>query len=143
MQNQKFKTDAIESALNAAQGVFSANPAFRAPQADHAWQMQEQILAEFEKFSEGWFQRRQDAVRDLIESGRRVASKGRIDPAVAMTALAEWQGGAMRRLAEDAKACNAMLSRCGGAIIAPDGAAAERSTDIPRKATASSPATLV
>jgi hypothetical protein len=143
MKHQKSMTDAVEQALNSAQGVFSANPAFLAPQTKQFLHVQEQMFSEIEKYSESWFQRRQVGVRHLLETGRRIAADGPANPAAALKELADWQTGAMRRLGEDAQDCNAMMSRCASSIVSHEVEAIEETTDTMRKATASSNAVAV
>lgn len=143
MANQKTTTDMQENALNAAQVLFTANPVFLAPQTKQVLQMQEQFFAELEKFSTNWFQRRQEAVRLMIESGRRIASEGQNDPAGAMKELAEWQTGAMQRLAEDAGECGELFKQCAGAVVSHEVEAVEETAEVLRKVGSSSHAVAV
>ena len=129
-------TDAQENALNAAQVLFTANPLFLAPQTKHFLQAQQRFFDEAEKFSAAWFQRRQDAMRSMIDLGRRIASHGRGDPASAMSEIAEWQTHSMERLAEDAKDCTEMLSRCVGSVAEDEAEAVEDVSDTVKRATA-------
>ena len=112
MANRENTTSEIENALNAAQAVFTANPAFVAPQTKQFFEAQEQFFAGMEKFSSAWFHRRQEATKSLIEVGRRLSAQGRTDPASAMKEIITWQTGAMARLGEDAKDCTEMMRRC-------------------------------
>lgn len=115
--SRERRTPAMEDALNAAQVLFTANPLFLAPQTTHFWRAQDRILNEIERFSSAWFKRRQDATQSMIDAGRRLSSEGQADPADVIKEIIDWQIHSMERLAEDARDCTEMFSRCTGAFV--------------------------
>lgn len=123
MASREKRTPAMEEALNAAQVLFTANPLFLAPQTTQFWHAQDRILDEIERFSSGWFKRRQDATQSMIDAGRRLASEGQADPADVIREIIDWQVHSMERLAEDARDCTEMFSRCTGAFTGNEAAA--------------------
>ncbi|WP_126623186.1 hypothetical protein [Oceaniglobus ichthyenteri] len=142
MATQKKRTpEQEEDALNAAQGVFTANPLFIAPQVKHMMQAQEKVLDEFEKFSSAWFQRREEATRSMIEAGRRICADN--DPAQAMKEITQWQAKSMERLAEDAKCCAEMWTQCTGTVVSNEIGAAEDTMEYTKQSTKPSKATPV
>lgn len=143
MTNRENITPSEVDALNAAQVEFSANPRFLAPQAQHFMLAQQRILSQMEKFSSEWFKRRQEATESMIETGKRILSEGRADPAGAIKEIADWQAHSMERLAEDAKACTEMMTICAGALVSNEVDAIEETAEAARKATKASKATPV
>jgi hypothetical protein len=109
--------DPTETALNAAQVLFSLNPA-HAPQASHLWRAQEQILGDAGRLSSAWVERRQAAMRAAMDLASQLAGEGMRDPAAATRAMAEWQRGSVARLAEDARDATAFIARCAGCLTA-------------------------
>lgn len=131
-------TPAMEKALNAAQGMFTANPRFLAPQAKHILQAQERFFDEAEKFSSAWFQRRQQATQSMIDAGRQIASEGQADPASAMKAIIGWQTHSMARMKEDVASYAEMLRRCAGMEVKEEAETAEDPSKTMKRATATS-----
>lgn len=107
---------ASDDALNAAQVLFTMNPAL-GPQTRHFWQAQDRFLQEAEKFSSAWFRRRHDATRAALDAAAQIADKGMGDPASAMKVMADWQAHSMERLAEDVKDCAEMMTNCAGSLV--------------------------
>lgn len=133
-RDKENTTPEIEDSLNAAQVLFTANPAFLAPEALRYWQMQDCITEEIGKFSSAWIQRRHDATRAMIETGRRIATEGSSDPAGALQAVADWQTHAMQRIAEDAKDCTEMMTRCADALVRTEARTIRETADTLQKA---------
>jgi hypothetical protein len=120
MSTRENTTAADENAMDAAQVVFSLNPAYFAPQAQDFLTAQERIVQEVERFTQAWFGRRQDAMRAMIEARSRAALQGPADPASAMKEISEWQTRLMQHLAEDAKGYSEMMTKCAGALVQGD-----------------------
>lgn len=116
MSTRENTTAADENAMDAAQVVFSLNPAYFAPQAQDLLTAQERIVKEVERFTSAWFERRHDAMRAMVEARSRAALEGPTDPASAIKEIAEWQTRLMQQLAEDAKGYAEMMTRCAGAL---------------------------
>lgn len=107
----------VENALNAAQVLFSANPAFLAPHAKRFWQAQERGFDAIETFTSAWFRRRQEAALSLIDTGRRIASEGQGNPGSALQEIVAWQTDSLRRLSEDAQESTELVRLCAGAFF--------------------------
>jgi hypothetical protein len=105
-----------DDTLNAAQGMFSANPVYSAGSM-HFLQAQDRFLREAETFCAAWFNRRHDATRTALDAGARITQVGLNDPASALKILADWQAGSLARMAEDAKECAEMVTRCAGGLV--------------------------
>ncbi|SMX48826.1 hypothetical protein [Maliponia aquimaris] len=129
MTRHESMTAAEDTALNAAQVLFTANPVFLAPQMKHVLHAQVRILDEVGKFSTAWLQRRQEAAQTMIDAGRRIAMQGSVDPANALKEMVDWQTHSMERLAADAKDCSEMLNRCANALVATETRAKQENPD--------------
>ncbi len=105
------ENDAIENALNAAQVVFSLNPAM-APQTKHFQATQNQFLKETEKFYAAWLKRRDTATRAAFDTANQFAKAGMKNPADAMSVLLGWQTHAMERLVDDARDYADLMTSC-------------------------------
>ena len=138
MARHENSTPGQESALNAAQVLFSANPIHLAPHMKQFAQAQERIFEEIEKFSSAWFQRRQEASHSMIEAGKRILSDGRPDPASAMKELAEWRTHAMERMTEDARCYTELMAKCAGALTRNEAEALDETVATAKPATQSS-----
>lgn len=138
MARHENTTPGQESALNASQVLFSANPVHLAPQMKHFAQAQERIFEEIEKFSSAWFLRRQEATHSMIEAGKRIVSDGRPDPASAMKELADWRTHAMERMTEDARCYTELMTRCAGALTRNETEGMEETVATAKPATQSS-----
>ena len=123
--------------MRAAQIVFAANPMF-GPQTRHFWNAQDRILEEAEKFSSAWFKRRHEATKAAVEASSKFASDGMRDPGSAMKAIANWQTHSMERLAEDAKDCAEMMTRCASVVVSNEVEAMEETAENTRRATKAS-----
>ncbi|ABV92178.1 conserved hypothetical protein [Dinoroseobacter shibae DFL 12 = DSM 16493] len=134
--------DATETALNAAQVVFSLNPAFR-PQSEHLAQAQQELMKEAEKFSSAWFKRRHEALHSALEVTSHIASTGMMNPAGAMQAMAEWQTRSAARLAEDARDCTEFMSQCARTMIEHEIEATEEAAENTKHAMSKTRATPV
>lgn len=117
MSTRENTTAADENAMDAAQVVFSLNPAYFAPQAQDFLTAQERIVQEVERFTSAWFGRRHDAMRAMIEARSRAALQGPSDPARTIKEISEWQARLMQHLAEDARDYSEMMTRCAGALV--------------------------
>jgi len=142
MPRSEKSIDTTDNALNAAQVLFSLNPAY-APGARHLWQVQEQFLRAAEKFSSAWFRRRHEATRSALELAAQIASRGMQDPAATMKAMTEWQGRSLQRLGEDAKDCADFVTRCTGSLIVNEIEAVEEAAEETKRAMAAKHATPV
>ena len=60
------------------------------------------------------------------------------DPDSAMKAMANWQAHSMERLAEDAKDCAEMMTRCAGLVVSNEVEAIEETAENTRRATKTS-----
>lgn len=138
MTNREKITPEQDDALNKAQVQFLANPLLLAPQTAHLAAARARVFEEVEKFSTGWLERRQEATRAMIETAGRVWTEGATNPARAMQEVADWQAGAMERMAKDAKDCTEMMIQCGTALVTHEIEAAEETAEISRKATKTS-----
>ena len=140
--DKSTNTDAIENAVNAAQVIFSLNPAYT-PQATHLRQAQERFLKEAEKFSSAWFKRRQQAIQSALDLTGSIANGGLKDPSVAIKAMTEWQTGCMERLADDAKDCTEMMTLCIGNLVENEIEAVKETAEITKRAATEKHATPV
>lgn len=138
MAHRERTTSDQENELNAAQVLFTANPLFLTPQLKQLMQTPERFFDELEAFSSAWFKRRQEATHAMIDAGRRLASNGSGDPASALTEISHWQTRSMEHLAEDAKDCTEMLSRCAGILVKNEVKAMEDISETVQKAAKSS-----
>ncbi|MCL3882943.1 hypothetical protein [Marivita sp. GX14005] len=105
--------DLQQQALDAAQVMFSMNPAY-APQVTHFWEAQDLMLKEAEKFASSWFERRHEATQSALKAATDADNTDLRHPAVAMQAMLDWQKNSMERMAEDLSEWSAMMSRCAG-----------------------------
>lgn len=117
--------------------MLAANPAL-GPQAQHFWQAQDRMLAEAEKFSSAWFKRRHEAAQSAMRASQEIASNGTTDPAAAMKTIADWQAHSMEHIAEDAKDCMEMMTRCAGAAATNEAEALEEAATKANKSTKTS-----
>lgn len=138
MATRENTTSEHQQALNASQVLFTANPAFLAPQAKHALQTQERFFDEAEKFAAAWFERRREATQSLIDAARRIASAGQGDPSNALTEIIEWRTKSMERLAEDMKDYTTMLGRCAGTVVKEEAVVVEELSETMTRATTTS-----
>lgn len=131
-------TPAMEKALNAAQGMFTANPRFLAPQVKHTLQAQERFFDETEKFAAAWFRRRQDATQTLIDAGRRVVAAGHDAPSTALSEITTWQAQSMQRMRQDVQDYAEMLRRCAGVVVKEEAETVQELSKVVKQATATS-----
>lgn len=143
MANHERTNPSNEYAPNTHRVEFNANPLSLAPQAQRYFLAQQRILGEIEKFSSGWFQRRQEATGSIIEAGKRILLEGQTDPAGTIREMANWQTRSLARLAQDARGCTEMISICAGALISNEVEAIEETIETSQKATKASKATPV
>ena len=122
------------SSMNVA---FSANPAL-GPHAWHFWQTQELMLDEAQKFWSAWFKRRHEATQSAMRASQKVAAEGASDPAAAMKIMTDWQAHSMERIAEDAKECMELMTRCAGLAANNEVEAMEEAVETTQKATKTS-----
>ncbi len=118
--DKKATANSAEDALNAAQGMFSANPVFQPPAMHFLMAqgpIQDGMREEAEKFSAAWFKRREDASRALMDAAVKMSTDGLKNPVTAMKIFTDWQAGAMERIAEDAKDCTQMVTRCAENLV--------------------------
>ena len=82
------------------------------------WKAQDAILEETEAFSKAWFERRHEATRQAVEAVRKLNGEGGggADPTAAMRAMAEWQQGSLRRMAQDMQEWVELCSRCAARV---------------------------
>ncbi|MCI2393898.1 hypothetical protein [Aliiroseovarius sediminis] len=117
MANARDMTSGQDDEMNAAQVEFSLNPNFIAPMTKHVLEVPDDILDEVEKFSAAWLDRRQIAVKTMIEAGQRMTTEGAADPSNAIKEIADWQAHSMARLAQDAKDYSELMAHCAGALF--------------------------
>jgi len=125
--------NAMENMTKSAQSMFNAMPA-AGTQGAHFWQAQDMILNEFEKFTFAWFRRRHEGTRTAIETSRQLAAEAMTNPAAAMGILTDWQSHSIERMAEDAKDCSEMVTKCTGALVSNEVEAIEETVEIAQKA---------
>jgi len=118
-------------------GTLFTNPVM-GPQAQHFWEAQDRMLAEMEKFSSGWFKRRHEAAQSAMRASQKVAAEGVTDPGAAMKAMTDWQAGSMERLAEDAKNCMEMMTRCAGTVASNEAEAVDETVETAKKSSKTS-----
>lgn len=124
MTKSDTKTSEVFEPIQSLNAMFATNPAL-GPQAQHFWQAQDRMLAEAEKFSSAWFKRRHEAAQSAMRASQEIASNGAIHPATAMKVMADWQAQSVERIAEDAKDCLEMMTRCAGAAATNEAEALE------------------
>ena len=111
------------------------------PQVEQFWDAQEKLLAETQRFTQHWFERRHEAVRNAMEVARTASTAKQTDPSAAMTAMMDWQKHSAERLAEDAKEWFETMSRCAEYMVSTETEALDETmteaADITRKATKS------
>ncbi|MDR9393630.1 hypothetical protein [Roseovarius sp. SYSU LYC5161] len=90
--------------------------AMLAPQVEHFWEAQENILNETERFARHWFERRHAATRTALEAAHDVARNGSSDPTMMIKAITDWQAHSMERIAADIEDCAELFSRCAGHV---------------------------
>lgn len=93
------------------QEMMAFNPMF-APQVEHFWEAQEDLLNETEAFAKHWFSRRHEATRTAMAAAKAVTMSGGANPAIAMQALTDWQTHSVQRVAEDTREWLDLVSRC-------------------------------
>ncbi len=126
----------FSNVFKSMQSAMSANPLI-APQAEHFWRTQEQLLDTTEAFTRSWFQRRHEATRTAMIVARTAAEQESIHPGEAMQTIAEWQRHSMERMVEDAREWLEMVSRCAGIAAVSEIEAAEEVIEETQKATKS------
>lgn len=111
------------------------------PQIEQFWDAQEKLLAETQRFTQHWFERRHEAIRSGLATARAATTAPQNDPGAAMTAMVDWQKQSAERLAEDAKEWFETMSRCAEYVVSTETEVLEDSmkeaADMTRKATKS------
>lgn len=102
----------VTDPMGEARGMMAVNPAI-APQMRQFWKAQDGILDDAEAFSKAWFERRHEATRSALDAVHRINGDG-ASPSTAMQAVADWQHGAVRRLAEDMRQWVELWTACAG-----------------------------
>ncbi|SIO47513.1 hypothetical protein SAMN05444722_2421 [Rhodovulum sp. ES.010] len=97
-----------------AQGVFALGPV-AAPQLEHFWRAQEDILEEVEGAAKKWFRRRHEAAQSALEVMHEMQGAG-VAPQAALQAMADWQSQSMQRVADDLGDWVDLWSRCVGRL---------------------------
>ena len=113
MTASKSSPSSITDMVRQSQAMF-AMPLVGAPQAEHFWEMQENMLSDSEIFAKHWFERRHTATRTAMKTAKEIADTGPADPATAMKAVTDWQAHSMARIAEDFREWLDLCSRCAG-----------------------------
>lgn len=98
--------------IEQARGMMAFNPAL-APPMEQFWKAQDRILNDAEAVTKAWFERRHEAARSALDAVRTMNGNG-ADPAAAMQAMAEWQHGSFKRLAEDVQQWVELCATCAG-----------------------------
>lgn len=114
----------------------NANPMV-APQVEHFWDAQDNILKESETFTKHWFARRHTAARTALQTVRTVSETGSSDPAKALSAIADWQAKSMERMVEDVREWFDLCSRCAAHLSRAEIEAGEEGIEKAAQATAS------
>jgi hypothetical protein len=137
------KKNQIESATAQFSKLFErmqanvpANP-MMGPQVEQFWDAQEKLLAETQRFTQHWFERRHEAIRSGLEAARLAASGKKSDPMTALTAMIEWQKHSTERMTEDAKEWFETMSRCAEYVVNTETETLNEAADMARKATKS------
>jgi len=125
---------APKTGTEAAQTIFGRNLVF-GPQSKHLWQAQDQILDEVQKFSTAWFKRRHEATRSTLGIVSSITTGEFSQPAIAMKAMTDWQTHILERLAEDAKDCSELMTRCAESLVSHEIEAVEEIADTAKKVT--------
>lgn len=124
----------FSNVFKSMQSAMSANPLV-APQAEHFWHTQEQLLEAAETFTRSWFDRRHEATRTAMIAARRAAEKEASNPNEALQTVAEWQRHSMERMVEDAREWLDMITRCASIAAVSEVEAAEDVLKETQKAT--------
>ena len=144
MTKKKSTTELPEhfaGVFRSMQSMMSANP-LAAPQAEHFWQTQEQLLDFAETFTRSWFDRRHEATRTAMVAARKASEKDAANPSEALQSIADWQRHSMERMVEDAREWLEMITRCARIATISEMEAAEdvlRETEKVTKAAKSEP----
>lgn len=105
-----------EDALNAAQGVFTANPVYQ-PAPFHVLaaqdRLQDAVRSETEAFSAAWFKRREAAVHAATQAMTQIPLEAMHNPAGVMKIMTDWQSGAVARMTEDAQDIMQLMTQYG------------------------------
>lgn len=139
MTKTKRTNDAPESYsyfLKAMTDAAIPNPLV-APQAEHFWQTQEQLLDVAETFARSWFKRRHEATRTAMKAAREATTKNGANPGDMIETIADWQRHSMERMVEDAREWLDMMTRCAGIAAVSEIEAAEDVLEETRKTTKS------
>lgn len=111
------------------------------PQIQQYWDAQEKLLAETQRFTQHWFERRHEAVRSGLEAARAATTGKQANPAAAMSVMMEWQKHSAERMAEDAREWFETMTRCAEHMIKTETATIDETlteaADLARKATKS------
>lgn len=118
--------------IKSVTAMFATNPAL-GPQAQNFWQAQDRMLAEAEKLSSAWFKRRHEATQSAMHASQEIATDGMADPAAAMKVMADWQAHSMERVAEDAKDCMELMTRCASAAATNEAEAMDEAATAAKK----------
>ncbi|MEB8386989.1 hypothetical protein OO012_07105 [Rhodobacteraceae bacterium KMM 6894] len=95
------------------------------PAAQHLQQASDDLKSESSAFWTAWFQRRQDAMQELMDTASKVTKMGGGDPAAALKLMTDWQAAELARLTKDVSDTNAMMTRCIGGLVTHETEAAE------------------
>ena len=137
MTKTKQTTDAPEAYSNFLKAMTDAavpNP-LMAPQAEHFWQTQEQLLDVAETFTRSWFERRHEATRTAMKAAREAAQRDGANPGDIVETITDWQRHSMERMIEDAREWLDMMTRCAGITAVSEIEAAEDVLEETRKTT--------
>ncbi len=110
----KTETNPLAEMMQRTKGMFAVNPMI-APQQEHFWKAQDRILDETEAYSKAWFARRHEAARSALETVHRISGNGS-DPSAALQAMANWQQGSFKRMAEDMQQWVDLCTTCAGRV---------------------------
>ncbi|MFO7854972.1 MAG: hypothetical protein R6V44_07095 [Paracoccaceae bacterium] len=93
--------------------------ALMAPQAEMAWQTQKNLMSEWGRYAEAWFDRRQEAAESAQRCMERLEKAGNGDGAEVNQAVSElnsWMSDEMQRLSSDARDNMELCMRCFGLL---------------------------
>ncbi|MFP7571381.1 hypothetical protein [Marivita sp. S2033] len=133
---------AQDNALNAAQVMFSMNPAYT-PHVTRFWEAQDHFLKETEKYMASWFQRRHEATQAALEAATEAADEDMRNPATAMKTITDWQTHSMERMAEDITELADLMTRCASIWSENETEAVEETAENANRATKGAKSTAV
>ncbi|MCE8515429.1 phasin family protein [Ruegeria pomeroyi] len=136
----KITPASFTEVLKSMQGPVSMTSLVQ-PQLEQFWDAQEKLLAESERFTRHWFERRHEAIRTALDAARSATAADPSNPAEAMETVMDWQRHSVERMVEDAREWFDTVSRCADYVTKTEAEAVEETLgearDIARKATKS------